>query len=73
MQEEMNIGDYDEEEVAARAHDVVAVHQHGRAARTNFPMGNYSIKELEASGTTLKDTLHNLDQLKSLQARRQSR
>ncbi|KAK9818440.1 hypothetical protein WJX74_000736 [Apatococcus lobatus] len=72
-QAEIPIGDFDEEHVAARAHDVVAVQQHRQAATINYPIENYNIEDLEASNTTLVTTLHNLDQLKSLQARRGSR
>ena len=73
MQAEIQIGDFDEEHVAARAHDVVAVQQHRWAATTNFPIENYNIEDLEASNTTIVTTLRNLDQLKSVQARRGSR
>ena len=73
MQEEIDIGDFDEEEAAAKAHDVVAVQQHGRAASTNYPLEAYSIEELDKSKTTLRDTLHNMGQLRTLAARRQSR
>ena len=72
-QDEIPIGDFDDEEVAARAHDIVAVQQQQGAAQTNFPLEGYSLSELEASGTTLKDTLRNLDQLRSRPARHGSR
>lgn len=73
MQAEIPIGEFDEEHVAARAHDVVAVQQLRRAATTNYPIERYDIEALEASNTTLVTTLHNLDHLKSLPARRGSR
>lgn len=73
LQAEIPIGEFDEEHVAARAHDVIAVQQHRQAAITNFPFERYAIEELEASNTTLVTTLHHLDQLRSLPARRGSR